>query len=63
MRRCKVCGRIMRLNKKDRYELVKYSPAVRMGLASPTILECFDCPKCGCQNMVNVREDGERNNK
>ena len=28
-----------------------------------TILECFDCPRCGCQNMLNVREGGTHDNK
>lgn len=23
--------------------------------------ECFDCPECGCQNIVNIREGGVLN--
>ena len=23
--------------------------------SNPRTLECFDCPSCGCQNMVNIR--------
>ena len=25
-------------------------------MTAPTTYEAFDCPKCGCQNIVNVRE-------
>lgn len=24
----------------------------------PATYECFDCPKCGCQNRVNERKGG-----
>lgn len=51
--KCKVCGKHMNLNKKDRYEIVK----PRKGFISPIIYEAFDCRRCGCQNIVNVRED------
>lgn len=57
--KCKICGRMFRLKSENRYEIVK----VPVGLLSLTkdteIFECFDCPHCGCQNIVNVRELGK----
>lgn len=26
--------------------------------STPVTYECFDCPKCGCQNRVNERKGG-----
>jgi len=51
--KCKVCDKHVNLNKKNRYEIRIPS----FGFERPTIYEAFDCPHCGCQNIVNIRED------
>ena len=54
---CKVCNRFFMPKAKDRYQVVK-GPTLSEALIgeSNKIFECFDCPKCGCQNIVNIRE-------
>ena len=57
--KCKICGRRFRLKSENRYEVVK-APVGLLSLAKDTeIFECFDCPHCGCQNIVNVKEPGK----
>lgn len=66
MRKCSVCGRRFRLIAKNRYEVVK-SPAGFNCLVQGTVYyNAFNCPHCGCQNIVgvfekvNVRDDIEK---
>lgn len=55
--KCKVCGKRFRLLKKDRYEILVPPTFSEVLVGSKdTISECFDCPKCGCQNIVNDRK-------
>lgn len=55
--KCKVCGKRLRLDKECRYEVVKIPTALEIFSGkSTTVFEAFDCPKCGCQNIVNVKE-------
>lgn len=55
--KCKVCD--TRFSpKSEKLYLVKERVsglALLAGGANPRVLECFDCPSCGCQNMVNIR--------
>lgn len=56
IKRCKVCGKPLNLDKSRRYE-IKKTPVGLQGLTeAPKTYEAFDCEKCGCQNIVNVRE-------
>jgi len=48
--KCKVCGKWFKLQADKRYEEIK-----KEVFSKPVFFECFDCPKCGCQNIVNVR--------
>ena len=58
-RKCKICGAKMKLTVDRRYEITKI-PVGLMALTEPAITyEAFDCPKCGCQNIVNEREGNE----
>ena len=50
---CKVCKRYFKAKKENKYNVLN-SP--ELPWIKPTVLECFDCPRCGCQNIVNVRE-------
>ena len=64
MYRCKSCGKFFRLKKENRYEVIRPTTiAEALNGEVPTILECFDCPRCGCQNMLNVREGGTHDDK
>jgi len=55
--KCKVCGEKLRLDKECRYEVVQ-TPTVFGVFAGDykKVFEAFDCPRCGCQNIVNVKE-------
>lgn len=59
---CKVCGKQFELEKEN-----KYVVAENKGLANITngykYFECFDCPECGCQNIVNIREGNDGKSK
>ena len=48
IKRCKVCGKRLNFDKAKRYEIKKTSIT--------KTYEAFDCEKCGCQNIVNIRE-------
>jgi len=59
MRKCNVCSKRFRLLKENRYEVVK-SPVGLNRLTQGTIYyNAFDCPHCGCQNIVGVVEKGK----
>lgn len=53
---CKVCKKFFIPHKEQKY-MVKKRPEGILALTTPsTIYEAFDCPRCGCQNIVNQRE-------
>lgn len=56
--RCKVCGKRFKLRIENKYDVRKTVGLsdVFSGKTTGTVYECFDCPICGCQNIVNVRE-------
>lgn len=58
MKKCKVCGKLFRLNASRRYEVISYPVGLSCLTQKAQTFECFDCPHCGCQNMVNIRETG-----
>lgn len=53
---CKVCKRRFVANKNDKYLVQKDRSIIDTIMTAPATYEAFDCPKCGCQNIVNVRE-------
>lgn len=60
MTTCKVCGRDFPLLGEDHYvvrdpERTGIMPAFN-GQDEPTLYDAFDCPHCGCQNMMQVRK-------
>lgn len=61
--KCKVCGKRFKAIAENKYIAIE-KIGVLQGLAkTPRRFECFDCSKCGCQNIVNIREgDGENEN-
>lgn len=53
--KCKVCKTRFAGTKENLY-LATEKTAVLGALTTPAkTFECFDCPKCGCQNAVNTR--------
>lgn len=52
---CKVCEKEFELFKKNKY-IVRENKGINGAVSGTKQFECFDCPKCGCQNVVNVRE-------
>lgn len=56
MRKCCTCGKRFNLLAKNRYEVV-VKPAGLECLTKRTIYySAFDCPRCGCQNIVGIVE-------
>lgn len=53
--KCKVCSRRFKLNKRNKYLIEKSGGLLACALPKE-IYEAFDCPRCGCQNIVNIRE-------
>ena len=60
MTTCKVCGRDFALIKEEHY-IAKHDdkegviPAFA-GREAQRLYDAFDCPHCGCQNIVGIRE-------
>ena len=58
--KCNSCGRKFRLLAKNRYEIVKVEYSLVSALKGipigGTYFNAFDCPHCGCQNVVSVIE-------
>lgn len=58
-RACERCSRKLELKKEDRYT------ALGGKILRPVYYDAFDCPYCGCQNLVGIRMNRlrERKNK
>lgn len=63
MFKCKTCGRRFRLLAKNRYEVVRIpTPSKGLWMLDSKPMEekvyfnAFDCPHCGCQNIMGVVE-------
>lgn len=53
MKRCNICHRFFKLKAENKY-LVFTNPT--NVFKKVTVYEAFDCPWCGCQNLVGIRE-------
>lgn len=49
--KCKICGKRFKLTKDRLYHVPKLFGQC---------IECTDCPRCGCQIMLNIREGTPR---
>ena len=58
MRKCDHCGRRFRLKANDRYEIAKPPVGLECLTRGTVYFNAFDCPHCGCQNIVGVIEKG-----
>ena len=54
--KCECCGEEFEINPQAKYEVIENPPGLNVLTQSATIYECFDCTKCGCQNIVNERK-------
>ena len=61
MRKCNTCGRRFRLLAKNRYEVMKRPVGLNILTEGTVYYNAFDCPRCGCQNIVGIVE--KANNK
>lgn len=59
--RCNVCGKEFIPQAKERYTSKEnmtsggLSEAISGKSKGPDLFDCFDCPQCGCQMVVNRR--------
>ena len=54
--KCKVCGKRYKAIAANKYIAIEKIGALEGLTKAPKTFECFDCIKCGCQNIVNIRE-------
>lgn len=54
--KCKICGKRFKLIKENKYLATEKKGALEELTKASKIFEAFDCPHCGCQNIVNTRE-------
>ena len=64
MKRCTVCGRKIRIRKKDLYTVLDDPSSVVGFLFSRTTvkMDAIDCPHCGCQQVLSTRLEEKRDN-
>ena len=55
--KCKVCGKRFKAIAENKYIAIEKIGALEGLTKAPKIFECFDCIKCGCQNIVNIMEE------
>lgn len=53
-KKCRACGFKFRIEKENRYLAKKPVSLIGSMTEEPTIGEMFDCPNCGCQNVVGI---------
>lgn len=53
--KCKVCGHAFHAHAGLRYEAKLKPDSISPLSKSVEVAECFDCPRCGCQKIVNIR--------
>ena len=57
--KCKVCGKRYKAIASKKYIVAEKLAAFEGLSKAPRQFECFDCAKCGCQNIVNIREGSD----
>ena len=56
MIKCSICGEQVELRKENRYEVVIEAGVLQKSFgARDQLYEAFDCPKCGCQMLIQER--------
>lgn len=59
MKKCEVCKRLFRLKKENLYNIYVAPVGLNCIVDGGKTYEAFDCPYCGCQNIVGIREFGK----
>lgn len=54
--KCKICGKRFIPRKTDKYLVREQLVGLECIAKTAKTLEAFDCKRCGCQNIVNIRE-------
>ena len=57
---CKICKWRFELKKPNRYTAVKTESFFPL---KSVLYDAFDCPHCGCQNIVGIRESEVKSNE
>lgn len=55
--KCKICNKRFKLIKENNYIVTVHPTGLNCLIEPIKTYEAFDCPKCGCQNIVNRREE------
>ena len=53
--KCKVCGKRFVPKSEKRYLITKTRSIADALSGGENVFECFDCPRCGCQIVVQER--------
>lgn len=53
--KCKVCGKRFKPTSEMKYLAAEAIAPFSVFTTVAKTWECFDCPRCGCQNFVNIR--------
>lgn len=60
--RCRICGKKFEPKKNDMYIVEKECIEKSIFIKTKQLYECFDCPACGHQIPVSIRE-GKKNER
>ena len=60
--KCKVCGKELEF-KKDKMYKVRKTKIINIFSSETICYECVDCEECGCQNILNIREEDDASRK
>lgn len=58
-RKCDVCGRYFKIRKENTYRAFKPGGITFVR----SVFDAVDCPHCGCQHLLNIREERMEENK
>lgn len=58
--KCKICGKRFLPLAENRYE-AKDNSLANLLASKAEIMEMFDCPRCGCQVLANLRKGHKPN--
>lgn len=55
MTKCKICGKRFALKKENLYLAQEGSSVIDVFASRNKVIQCFNCPHCGCQNQFGAR--------